>query len=348
MKFKIRFADQIVGAFVFLAIIALAGILILMGFNQRWFAKDYQFTSRFQSADGLNPGQAIELKGFQIGSVDKILLNADNSVEIEFHIYDIYWEKVKQNSVLELFTSPIGLGGGLVLHPGKHRGPPIPDGSYVPSLDFPEGRKLVAEGKVEIPEKVDKVASIINSVGPLLENVDAAVVSINRLITEVNDSLTGTSEGVTSDIVKDVRDITTRLNVILADTSERLDLILTETQGTIGNFKALSDKPEGMVTTLLNPEGSVRRFLNDEDALYLKIESALDEMNRTIENIRGITAYLSETTPQISGLLEESRQTLDQGKDVLEGVSNNPLIRGGIPETIEQPTTFQSYRDEDF
>src|SRR6056297_750641 len=100
MKFKIRFADQIVGVFVFLAILALAGILILMGFNQRWFAKDYFFTSRFQSAEGLKPGMAINLKGFQIGSVDSIMLNDDNTVEIEFHIYDIYWEKVKQNSVL--------------------------------------------------------------------------------------------------------------------------------------------------------------------------------------------------------------------------------------------------------
>lgn len=348
MKFKIRFADQIVGVFVFLAILALAAILILMGFNQRWFAKDYYFTSRFQSAEGLKPGMAIDLKGFQIGAVDNILLNDDNTVEIEFHIYDTYWEKVKQNSVLELVTSPIGLGGGLVLHPGKHRGVPIPDGGFIPSLDFPEGRRLVAEEKVEIPEKVDKIAAIINSVGPLLTNVDSAVLGVNALITEVTDSLSGEGTGVTADILREVRELTEELNTVLADTSERLDLILTDTQGTIGNFKALSDEPEGMITTLLGPEGSVQRFLDDDDALYLKIDGALEQLNKTIENIQVITAYLGQTTPQIAGLLEESRQALDQGKDVLEGVSNNPLIRGGIPETKEQPATFQSYRDEDF
>jgi len=348
MKFKIRFADQIVGVFVFLAIVALAAILILMGFNQRWFAKDYHFTSRFQSAQGLKPGMAIELKGFQIGSVDRLLLNDDNTVEIEFHIYDTYWEKVKQNSVLELVTSPIGLGGGLVLHPGKHRGTPLPEGTYIPSLDFTEGRTLVAEGKVEIPEKTDKINAIINSVGPLLNNVDAAVLAVNDLISEVNASIAGTSTGITSDIVRDVRQMTIKLNTLLADTSERLDLILTDARTTISNFKTLSDKPEGMITTLLNPEGSVRKFLDDDDALYLKVENSLDELNKTIANIQEITAYLGETTPQIAGLLEESRRTLNQGKDVLEGVSNNPLIRGGIPESKEQPATFQSYRDEDF
>lgn len=348
MKFKIRFADQIVGVFVFIAILALAGILILMGFNQRWFAKDYYFTSRFQSAEGLKSGMAINLKGFQIGAVDRIMLNDDNTVEIEFHIYDIYWEKVKQNSVLDLVTSPIGLGGGLVLHPGRDKGVPMVDGSYIPSLDFAEARTLVADGKVEIPEKGDKITGIINSVGPLLENVDTTVLAVNSLVTEVNNSLTGSSTGVTADIIKKVRDMTDQLNLLLARTTEGLDLILADVQGTVGNFKVLSDTPEGMITTLLGAEGSVARLLDDDDALYLQIEGALAELNSTIANIQELTAYLGGTTPQIAGLLEESRAALNQGKDVLEGVSNNPLIRGGIPEAKDQPATFQSYRDEDF
>ena len=52
--------------------------------------------------------------------------------------------------------------------------------------------------------------------------------------------------------------------------------------------------------------------------------------------------------PQIVGLLEQGRTTLDQGQDVLEALKNNPLLRGGVPDRREQQTTFQSYRDEEF
>ena len=58
--------------------------------------------------------------------------------------------------------------------------------------------------------------------------------------------------------------------------------------------------------------------------------------------------YINSTQPQISTILEKGRDTLDQGKDVLEAVKNNPLLRGGVPPQREQTSTLKSYRDEDF
>ena len=61
-----------------------------------------------------------------------------------------------------------------------------------------------------------------------------------------------------------------------------------------------------------------------------------------------ITRFVNSAQPQITGILEEGRQTLDQGKDVLQAVKNNPLLRGGVAPRKEQPTTFQGFRDMDF
>ena len=75
MKFKIRFADQIVGFFLLLVLVGVAAVLILVGINQRWFAKNYYFQSLFPSGDGLAVGMPISLKGFQIGKISDIRLN---------------------------------------------------------------------------------------------------------------------------------------------------------------------------------------------------------------------------------------------------------------------------------
>mgnify|MGYP000936447887 FL=1 len=87
MKFKIKYADQVVGIFVILAIISVSVLLIFMGINQRWFSKNYYYNTRFLSADGLKVGMAIKLKGFQIGQIDKISLSSRNEVEAVFYLY---------------------------------------------------------------------------------------------------------------------------------------------------------------------------------------------------------------------------------------------------------------------
>jgi phospholipid/cholesterol/gamma-HCH transport system substrate-binding protein len=106
MRFRIRFADKIVGIFILLAILGVAAALILLGLNQRWFARNYAYWSRFASAEGLSAGMPIKLKGFEIGRVDEIRLGRDNLVEMEFHVYDTYHDKVMPGSVLEKASSP--------------------------------------------------------------------------------------------------------------------------------------------------------------------------------------------------------------------------------------------------
>jgi len=89
-------------------------------------------------------------------------------------------------------------------------------------------------------------------------------------------------------------------------------------------------------------------FLDDDNELYDQIVQSVEDLNRIIEELRQFAAFVNTTQPQIYGILEKGKDTLDQGRDVLEAVKNNPLIRGGIPEPLQQPTTFQSFRDEDF
>ncbi|RKX78228.1 MAG: hypothetical protein DRP87_06860 [Spirochaetes bacterium] len=358
MKFRIRYADQIVGMFVLLAIASLAGILIFMGINQRWFAKDYYFNSRFLSGEGLNVGMTITLKGFPIGKVSAISLNEQNQVDVEFYIMDTYYEKVKQNSILELATNPLGLGGGLLFHPGKNEGEPLPEFSFIPSLSLPEGKELVVKGLVEISSREDAINSLLGKVEPVLVNVNQTLLSVNTLIMTMNETLEGNHKGPLGKILADAENMTEQLNTLLADTSriiaettDKINELLNDLQyisDNVGATTAALRDPTGLIPKLLDPKGSIKTFLDDDNMLYAQIEEILKGVDETIEQFKDFSEFISSTSPQISGLLEDSRDALDQGKDVLEGIKNNPLIRGGIPKQMEQPTTFQSYRDEDF
>jgi phospholipid/cholesterol/gamma-HCH transport system substrate-binding protein len=359
MKFRIRFAEQIVGLFVLIAIVALVGILILMGANQRWFAKNYYFESRFDSGKGLNVGMPITLKGFQIGKVDDIFLNEANKVEVSFFIYDTYYPKVKKNSVLELTSSTLGLGGGgLVFHPGKNDEGPLSENSFVPSLDSKEGQQLVTRGLVAIPEKEDMITNLLDKVEPILENLNETLVSVNSLVGSVHSTVEGKNEGPLGDILEQADELTIKLNIMIEDTtkmisrtSEQIDTLLAQVNGITDNLNqttAAFRDPTGMVKTVLDPKGSIATILDDENALYNQIDAILESVKQTTTQLQEFSAFINNKSPEISSVINKSNDALDKGRDVLEGIKNNPLIRGGIVEQKEQPTTFQSYRDEEF
>lgn len=340
MKFKIRFARQIVGLFIIVGFGLLLMIVFMIGSNQRWFARNYEYFSEFQTASGISQGMGITFRGFQIGTVTRIELTENNVVAVQFDIFDTYIDKVTENSVMQLVSNPLGLGGGLVLHQGRRRTDPPPEGSLIPSINSGLGRSLVEQDLVALPEEGDQIAELLGLLDPILRNVDAVTREAEDLLAEVNAVMAGSSHGPLAETVAGINAVLVELEVAVADIGKIAANIETTT--------AEMRDPTGLVPRLLGAEGSIARILDDDEELYREIEAILASVQASLRDVEEMTEYLVSTTPQISGILEESRQAIDTGQEVLTGVRNNPLIRGGIPEQVEQPTTFQGFRDEEF
>jgi phospholipid/cholesterol/gamma-HCH transport system substrate-binding protein len=375
MKFKIRFAEQIVGFFVLLGILGVAVILIFIGINQRWFARNYEYLSKFASGDGLSVGMPIMLKGFEIGKVGKISLNSADEVDIVFSIHDTYYDRVRPNSVLELTSSPIGLGVSLKFHPGKDPGPPLAEDSFVPTTDSPEGRALIEAGKVVLPKAEDVIGSVISKLNPILDETRLAIVQIRRVATSLEVAFSGQG-GPVGTMVNDlsqtpakvnrtIDDVTVKISTLLDKIiviSDNLQDISVKTRGVIGDLSTNLDdisqnlkdmtgdlkNTQGLVTRLIDPKGSIDTFLDDSNALYNQVDTAIKSANGIITQIRGFVDFINGTRPQVSSILEKGRDTLDTAKDVLEAAKNNPLLKGGVPARVEQTTPLNSYRQEDF
>jgi phospholipid/cholesterol/gamma-HCH transport system substrate-binding protein len=375
MKFKIRFADQIVGIFVLAAIVAVALVLILIGVNQRWFARNYYFTSEFASGSGLFVGMPVSLKGFDIGKISSMRLNEQSEVDVRFYIEDTYYDRVRPDSVLELTSSPIGLGTTLKFHSGKNRLPPVAEWSYIPSLDTDEGRQLVADGKVEIPKDADVIGSVIAKLNPILDETRQTVADIRRIAETVNSGLNG-GGGPIGTMVTDLSHTPRRVNATVDDLNGKINTVLdkvaviadnvnaitTQTRGVIGDLSTNLDvisqnlkemtgslkNTQGLAKRLLDPQGSVDTFLNDSNELFNQVDSALKNVNAITAQLKSFVDFINGTRPQVTSLLEKGSDTLTSAKDVLEAAKNNPLLRGGVPARPAQGAPMSSYRDENF
>jgi len=340
MKFMMKIADKVVGLFILLALLFMAAALIFMGINQRWLSKNYTFQSQFKSGGGLSINMPIKLKGFQIGKVTAIELNEDNLVDIEFEVFDTYYDRVNYNSVLELATSPIGIGGGMVFYPGRNTGPSLPEHSFIPSTDFPTAKQLIASGLVQkdpaddaINDIMGKVQNILGGIPAIVGNLERTTEEINSLLAAVNATLEGKHQGPVGDILYQVDGSVARIN-------KSLDSLAVLTS-------QLED-PTGLVPRVMEGQGSISKILNDDNELYDQILGMLNSISGTLSEVEKLSIYINETSPQLTGIMEETRETINKTQDVLEGVKNNPLLRGGVEKEKEQPSTFQSLRDEEF
>ena len=375
MKFKIRFAEQIVGFFLLLALVGAAASLIFIGINQRWFARNYSFTSKFSSGAGLSVGMPISLRGFEIGRISRITLNDQNEVDVRFYVEDTYYDRVKPDSILELTSSAIGLGTSMKFHPGLNSLPPLTEGSYIPSYDTPEGRQLVLDGKVEIPKDADVIGSVIGKLNPVLDDARSAINEIRRVALSLNTAFTGKGgplgtmvNGFAATPAKvngAVDDINARIGLLadkLSAISDNLNDISVKTRGVIGdlstnldvisqNLKTMTGElshTQGLATRLLDPKGSIDTFLNDSNKLYTQVDTAMTSVNGIITQIRSFVDFINGTRPQVSSILEKGSDTLSSARDVLEAAKNNPLLKGGVPQSAEQGAPISSYRDENF
>jgi phospholipid/cholesterol/gamma-HCH transport system substrate-binding protein len=334
MKFKIKYADQIVGACVIMAFVFLIAVIFMLGSKQRWFAKDYEFRTSFDTATGISVGMPLLYKGFTIGKIKSLSLNVKNEVDVEFSVYDTYYDRAKEGSLVELIVSPIGLGNQFLFHPGSGA-KLIPGKSFIPRADTPEGRALIDAGLVTIPKRDDTVSNLIAQVNPLLTN-------LNGTLEEVNGALRGTGKGPLSKTLNNVSGITGTLDADLPGILADIKNVTDNVNAIATNLKALSaslnENPNGPIPALIDPDGS----------MFKNLESTFSSLAGTLDNIEGSSALLKSEMPQIGRLIEDLRVAIVNAQDVLESLKNNPLLKNGVPQRVQTDSSGTNSRNIDF
>ncbi len=333
MKFKIRFADQIVGILAIIAVAALVFVIFMLGSRQRWFARDYHFTATFQTATGLATGLELKYKGFTVGKIASYRLTEEDTVEVRFTVYDTYYGRLKEGSVIELIVSPIGLGNQFLLHPGNGTGL-IAEGSEIPLIDSAEGQALIASGAVTVPKRDDTVSNIVAQVNPLLTNV-------NETLSALNGALKGTGTGPLAETMGNVADITTGV-------SGSMDDLLAGARETLREVQAIAADLQEFTGTLQSVDGIVPRMIDPDGTIFASLGASLKEVEGTLGNVEDSSSILKSQVPQIARLIEDLRIALVKGQDVLEALRNNPILKNGVPERVQTDSSGTNSRDIEF
>jgi phospholipid/cholesterol/gamma-HCH transport system substrate-binding protein len=333
MRFRIRFADQIVGLLVIVAAALLIFVIFMLGSHQRWFARDYRYKVYFNSATGLSSNMPVQYKGFTIGNIQKVGFTSDDRVEVEIAIFETYADRVKEGSLVELVISPIGLGNQFLFYAGLGLRR-LEEGETLPLVNSPEGRVLIARGLANVPAHDDSISLLISRVNTLLENVNGTVL-------QVQSALKGDSESSLGRIVGGAEGAVADISVMTEELQTSLELILGDIKPIVANLQILSNN-------IADPDGTVAAVLDSEGAVYTNLESSLAAVSGTLRNLERTTAFLPAQLPQVGAILGDLREVLQTAEQVLISLTNNPLLKKGIPAQAQTRTNGTSSRDVAF
>ena len=335
MKFTIRFADQIVGGLIILAVGILVFVIFMLGSNQRWFSRDYDYKTYFPTADGLSQNMAVQYKGFTIGRVKSIRLDENDQVEVHFTIFDTYIDRVKNGSTVEVLVSPLGgLGGNqFMFYPGKGM-EIVAEGETIPSVNSPEGKRLLSLGLAERPERDDNINNIINSVGSTLS-------TLNSLISDVQEAVAGTNRTTLGRTMGNVEVAVAELQKFPGDVDDTLNGLMAQLVPILENLQELSNR-------LADPDGSVAAVLDSQGDVYQDLVKSLDAVSGTLQNLEKTTDFIPSQLPQVAVIVNDIHSVLKKLDDLAVAFSNNPLLKRGIPEPKETRAGGTRTRDLEF
>ena len=160
------------------------------------------------------------------------------------------------------------------------------------------------------------------------------VENVNLLITDIDAIVKGQGEGPLNDTLYSLQSAIDNVNQITSD----LTLLSEQLQS-----------PEGLIPTLLaSPGSTIDKLFNDNEELYGEIYGSLEGLDSTINNLVQLSSSLVGMTPEINLMLQELTVSLQEAQKVMEGLKNNPLLKGGITEEKQVKKSKTTIREEEF
>jgi len=283
------------GVFVVTGLLLLIFALYMIGRNRNLFTANFQLKVRFRNAEGLMPGNNVRYAGIQTGTVKKISIINDTTIEVTMLISEATRNYIRKSSVVSIGTE--GLMGNKVVNivPGKAPAPAVSDGDILP-----------ASPQTDIGDAIGTLYQTNNNIAIVAEELVQTIRSINsspalrHLLedTSLPASLSTSSAHIMRSSAR-IEAIVAGLGrgqgaagVLLSDTAAQ-----AETAEALDNIHLASRGVRTLVARLDSIAGTLQAGLDKEgNALFLLLKdtASAGRLGRSLENLERGTQTFSE------------------------------------------------------
>ena len=279
------------------AIFAIAGFaLFFVGFNylksNDVFVRDNIFYAVYDNAEGLVPGTAVTIQGFQVGTIDEVSLLSDNQrIVVRFRVETKY--EFSKNSAAKIYEAGLLGGKSLAVDPSFDGADRAKSGDTLQGLIAPGLSELVNDKLTPLQEKIESmithadsvliaVNTVLNTDAQLqlqssIANLNTSISNFRSISETINNSLA--EDGALNQTIDNLAELTDDLSVVSSTLKEaNLGVTFDDLGSAVSNLSQILDRIE-------KGEGSLGQLVTKDD-LHQSLEQTNKQIQLLLEDMR--------------------------------------------------------------
>lgn len=268
--FRFRYANEVAGGFVVLALLLMVGGVFLAGKTKGWFEGKFEMYTTFdikEGSQGLREGNEVVILDTPAGRVREVVPVEDGSIRATFVINNRFRQYIRKDSVAKVKKKFVAAGDSFIeIEVGS--GDPVQDGDFIKCVKDEELMETVQAAL----KKVEEVFV------PMLEEVEDILKNVNSILKSINGG-----EGAVGAAISDKE-----LALELKDAVTNANSLLIEMKGAFSEATALIDGTKGTVSNVADLAVSARDTFEETTDLVNGAHETFDQATRLIEGAQKV------------------------------------------------------------
>ncbi|MCZ2460336.1 MAG: MlaD family protein [Chitinophagales bacterium] len=311
------------GIFVLSGLVFLILLLYMIGKNQNIFGSSFELKAEFRNVQGLRAGDNIRYSGIQAGTVKKINMLNDTTIEVVMLIDQKMKKYIRKTAVASIGTDGL-MGNKLVnITPAEAYGEPVSDGDMIRS-----GKAFdIGEMLQTLSNTNDDVAEIASQLKKTVERINNSTAAWKILNDEsLPQNIRSSVEQVRSATGK-ANEMVSTLNELIADVKSG--------KGSLGAILTDSSLVKNLNEAILK----IRSVGEDADSLSAELSRMTQQIHTEVTDGKGpVTALLKD--PAMTQNIKESLDNIQKGtdgfNDIMNAIKKSFLFRGYFKKLDKQ------------
>jgi phospholipid/cholesterol/gamma-HCH transport system substrate-binding protein len=320
---RLRYADELVGLLVILAVVLFLGVAFQAGVLSRWFrtTEILRIVLPEQGSAGLSPGADVEVLGTKAGQVRRVVINPDQQMYAEADIEEQARAFIRRDSV-GVIRKRFGVAGAAYLDISRGKGKNLDWGfAVIQGVTERDPTESIGSMIDQVREKVfpilDGLGSTTRGLAELVDSIKKGQGNIGRLLAD--QTLVKRAEGT----VGSVQDSVAKLDPIIADLNEASRNIAQLTRNVGAG------------------QGSVPALLQRTNQILVSLQGVMQDLGKAMQRLPPIAHNVEGSTSDLPSLLTQTQQTVHD-LDLLIAQMRGSWLLGGGPSAPSAPRRLPS------
>lgn len=329
-SFRFRYASEVAGGFVVLALLLLVAGIFLAGRSQGWFEGNFILRSQFATAEGsfgLREGSEVMIRNTLAGRVGKIMPMQSGQLETTLVIKERFRPFVRRGAVAKV-KKKFGLAGDSFVEITMGNGPILNYGDLIDSATDEEimvkVQNVLTNLQGAIVPMVNEVHQILKKVNGILGSVEegqglvGAIVKDKGMADETRGTLVSAHQAI-----RDAGGVLTNVSAALVDIRSTLEEARSS-RGAIGNATAVLTN----ATAVLGEVQSTLRDIRSPQGVVGNANAVLTNASAVLSEFRSQKGVMGHA----NGVLSEAQNALRETTRLIQGAQRHWLLRKYVPK----------------